>query len=51
MNQEFTLEIVDHSTGQVIGSDKGTAYYLSTQLQDILEHLKPNQGITITSQD
>lgn len=51
MHKMFLLEVVDHKTGQVIGSMRGTAYILSTQLQTVLEDLKDGQGVTITEDD
>ena len=30
---------------------KGTAYWVSTQLQTVLEDLKDGQGVTITEDD
>ena len=44
----FVLEIVNHETGDIEGSEEGTAYFLSTQLQTILEALTTNEGVTIT---
>uniref|UniRef100_A0A6H1ZNN9 Uncharacterized protein n=1 Tax=viral metagenome TaxID=1070528 RepID=A0A6H1ZNN9_9ZZZZ len=46
MNQ-FMLEVVDHKNGNIIGSDKGTAYYLSLILRTVLENMTDDCGITI----
>lgn len=50
MTTEYLLEIVNHANGEVIGSEKGTAYFLSMRLQDILGDLPEGHGIVINEE-
>lgn len=47
MDAQFILEIVDHKNGNIIGSDKGTAYYLSQVLQSRLENMTDDCKVII----
>jgi len=47
MSKIYLLEVVDHSTGIIVGSMKGTAYQLSMHLQTVLENLPDSYGVTI----
>jgi len=47
MFDEYILKIVDHNTGDVLGSDKGTARYVSIIIQETLENLSDEEGVII----
>ena len=45
--ETFILEVVDHATGDVIGTDIGDRNCLAADLPDILGYLPENHGIII----
>jgi hypothetical protein len=49
--REYVIRIIDSATGNTIGTCAGTAYYLSTQLQALLERIPEAAEVLITKGD
>lgn len=48
-DNEFIVEVINHITGEVVGSDRGSLSYIARALIDILLTLEDNQGVIINT--